>query len=164
MPYALQSMLKIREMREDRAGTELTGARRARAVAEQERDAKRDKRREFEATKDERRDRVYAAVIGRVVSLDDLDDARAAVTRIDEEGMLLVEAENKAQQQLDVRDKEAEAAKVRYIAASRNKMKIEQHKAIWEEEDRREQERKSDSEMEEFTGRKMVGEDDDSID
>ena len=29
MAYALESMLKIRAMREDRAGTELTGARRA---------------------------------------------------------------------------------------------------------------------------------------
>ena len=34
MAYSLESMLKIRAMREDRAGTELTGARRAKTAAE----------------------------------------------------------------------------------------------------------------------------------
>ena len=33
MGYALESMRKIRTMREERAGSELTGARRARAAA-----------------------------------------------------------------------------------------------------------------------------------
>ena len=164
MAYPLQAMLKIRGMREDRAGTELTGARRARNAAETERDSRRETRRKFEVTKEERRDRIYDAVIGRTVSLDDLDQARSAVTAIDEEAMLLEEAESKAQQELEKREDEARTAKVRFIEASKNKMKIDQHRTVWMEEDRKNQERIEDAEMEEFTGRRMTADDDDSLD
>lgn len=164
MAYALQSMLKIRAMREDRAGTELTGARRARTAAEQVRDEKAQAQAEFEATKDERRDRIYDAVMGRVVSMDDLDRARDAVTKIDEEGLLLAEAERQAEEALEKRAAEAEAAHVRYISAAKNKAKIDQHRLAWEAEDRRQQEMLADAEMDEFTGRKMIADDDDSFD
>lgn len=164
MAYALNDMLKIRAMREDRAGTELTGARRARSAAERVRDEKAETRRRFDATKDERRDRIYDAVMGRVVSMDDLDRARAAVTRIDEEAMLLAEAERQAQAELAKRDRAAEAAHVRFVAASRKKAKIDQHRLAWEQEDRRMQEMRADAEMDEFTGRRMTADDDDSFD
>ena len=164
MAYALNDMLKIRAMREDRAGTELTGARRARAAAERVRDERAETRRRFDATKDERRERVYDAVMGRVVSMDDLDRARAAVTRIDEEAMLLAEAERHAQDELAKRDRAAEAAHVRFVAASRKKAKIDQHRLAWEQEDRRMQEMRADAEMDEFTGRRMTADDDDSFD
>ena len=147
MGYALESMRKIRTMREERAGTELTGARRARAAAERERDEK-----------------AEAAVMGRRVTRDVLDRAREAVTRIDEEGVLLEEAERAAQATLETRDREADAAKVRYAAAARNKAKIEQHRHVWEEEDRRLQELRADMELEEFTGRRLTSDDDDTFD
>jgi len=166
MAYALQSMLKIRGMREDRAQTELAGARIARAKAERELEEKTAVREKFEETKEERRDRIFDAVIGRVVSMDDLDQARAAVSRIDEEGMLLLEAEHKAEHLLQKRDEETEAARVKFSVASKNKAKIDQHRLAWEEEDRKMQEMMEDAEMEEFTGKKVMGtsEDDDSLD
>lgn len=164
MAYALESMLKIRTMREDRAGTELTGARRARDAAEHVRDEKAEEFEKYEETKDSRRDRLYAAVMGRPVKMDDLDRVRAAVTKIDEEGLLLKEAERKAEEELKQKEDEAESAHVRFIAASKNKAKIDQHKLIWQEEDRKMQEMLADAEMEEFTGRKMVADDDDSFD
>lgn len=166
MAYALQSMLKIRAMREDRAQTELAGARIARAKAERELEEKAAVREKFEETKEERRDRIFDAVIGRVVSMDDLDQARAAVSRIDEEGMLLLEAEHKAEHLLQQRDEETESARVKFSIASKNKAKIDQHRLAWEEEDRKMQEMLEDAEMEEFTGKKVMGtsEDDDSLD
>jgi len=164
MAYALNSMLKIRAMREDRAATELTGARRARTAAEEVRDERRKTLDDFNETKEERRDTVYDAVIGRVVTMDDLDRARAAVTKIDEEGMLLEEAERKAEEDLEKKEELAESAHVRFVAASKKKAKIDQHKLAWEEEDRLQQERAADAEMEEFTGRKMIADDDDSFD
>ena len=164
MAYALNAMLKIRTMREDRAGTELTGARRARTAAERVRDEKEEDLRRFDETKEARRDRIYGAVMGRVVSRDDLDRARDAVTRIDEQGMLLEEAERRAEEDLEKRDREAEAARVRYVAASKKKAKIDQHRLVWELEDRREQERLADAEMEEFTGRRLTSDDDDALD
>ena len=164
MSYALESLHKIRVMREDRAGTELTGARQARSAAERAHDEKEKACQEFEAHKDERRDRIYEAVMGRVVSMDDLDRARSAVTKIDEEGVLLAEAERQAKVAFEKKSEEAEVARVRFVAATKNKTKIDLHRAAWEEEDRRMREMQADAEMEEFTGRKLTSDDDDTFD
>ena len=164
MSYALESLLKIRVMREDRAGTELTGARRARSSAERALAEKSEACVEYEHHKDERRDRVYDAVMGRVVTLDDLDRARDAVSKIDEEGALLAEAERQAKVVLEQKSEAAETARVRFVAATKDKTKIDLHRAAWEEEDRKMREMQADAEMEEFTGRRLVGDDDDSLD
>lgn len=164
MAYALESMLKIRAMREDRAGTELTGARRAKTAAEHVLEEKAEARAAFDATKESRRDSLYKAVMGQVVSMDDLDRVRSAVTSIDEEGVLLEEAESRAKTDLEKKEQAAQSAKVRYMVAVKNKAKIDQHKMAWEEEERKLQEMRADAEMEEFTGRRLVSDDDDTFD
>ena len=150
MAYALQSMLKIRVMREDRAQADLIAAKAVRAKAELELRDRTEAREKYEETKEERRDRVYDAVIGRKVKMDELDRAREAVTRIDEEGVLLVEAERKAEEVLKEKDDAAESARAGLALATKNKMKIEQHREIWEEEDRRQREKQADAELDEF--------------
>ena len=164
MAYELQSMLKIRGMREDRAQTELAGARSARAVAERTLEEKMDERAQFEETKEERRDRVFDAVMGRVVTMEELDSARAAVSRIDEQGVLLKEAEDRAADEFKRKDEAAEGARLKYVSAAKERSKIEEHRRAWEIEDRKMQEMLADAEMEEFTGRKMVADDDDTFD
>jgi len=154
MSYPLQSMLKIRTMREDRAASDLTRARRARTEAERVLREKAEVRRRYEATKDERRDQVYATVIGRAVKREDLDAVREAVTRIDEEGVLLAEDEKKAEHTAEEKRKEASAAHVRYVAAEKDKEKISLHRESWMADDRLEQERAEDMELEEFTGKR----------
>lgn len=150
MAYALQSMLKIRGLREERAQAELVQAKAVLAQAERELQARADARVEYEAGKEERRDKVYAAVIGRTVKMDDLDRARSAVTLIDEEGILLAEAERKARAVFTEKESAAEAARGVLAMATRNKEKIVQHRRVWEEEDRRLRERIADAEMDEF--------------
>lgn len=150
MAYALQSMLKIRGLREERAQAELVQAKAVQAQAERELQKCADARGEYEAGKEERRDRVYAAVIGRTVKMDDLDRARSAVTLIDEEGILLAEAERKARTVFKEKERAAEAARGVLAMATRNKEKIVQHRRVWEEEDRRSRERIADAEMDEF--------------
>ena len=164
MAYALEAMLRIRAMREDRAGTELTGARRARSAAESVLNEKQEALQSFAATKEARRDKIYAAVMGRTVSMDDLDRARDAVTKIDEEGVLLEEARRQAAADLEKKDQEAEGARIRFVAATKQKAKIDQHRLAWEAEDHKLQEMRADAEMEEFTGRKMTSDDDDTFD
>ena len=164
MAYQLQSMLKIRGMRMDRAQTDLAAARVQRKAAEQKLEEKQEAVTKYEETKEERRDAAFGTVMGRVVTLDDLDDVRSAVSRIDEEGMLLKEAEDKAADEFKVKDEAAEGARVRFVSATKEKSKIEEHRKAWEEEDRKYQEMLADAEMEEFTGRKMISDDDDSLD
>ena len=88
MPYTLQPLLRIRTMREDRASGELVAAKRNLAQAEEALAARQHDLDEWEKTKEERRDRIYDAIIGREVSRDQIDMANEGVARIDEEGVL----------------------------------------------------------------------------
>ena len=156
MAYALQSMLRIRAMREDRAATELTAARREVTRAQERLVQRKDDLKEYEATKDARRDRIFEAVIGRAVSMEDLDLAREGVARIDEEGIL--KADNVVQAEADLQKcrNNAETSRQAFVSASKNRMKITEHRSIWEAEEAAEAERRSEMELEDFTGKKVV--------
>jgi len=157
-------MLKIRGMREDRAQTALAVARHARDVAERALDERREKRRRYDETRESRRDGLYGAVVGRVVSRQDLEQVREAVTRIDEESMLLHQDEEHAAEEHRAKERKADEAHGVYVAAAKERAKIEEHRKIWEDEDRRQREALADAEMEEFTGRTMTADDDDTFD
>ena len=159
----MQSMLRIREVREDKAQTALAGARRVRfeaerTKAERERDFAR-----FEETKDARRDAIFDTVMNKVVSLEKLDLAEEGVARIDEEGVLLKDNVHQAEAVVREKLKLEEAAHGVYLAAMKNRQKIEEHRAMWEEEDRKDREYRAEMELEDFTGRKQA-DDDDSFD
>ena len=164
MAYTLQPLITIRDMREDRAQTVLARARRERAQAERILETKTETRAKFEATKEARRDEIFGRVMGKVVSLDSLNDVRCAVTRIDEEAVLLEQDERKAADDVAVKTQAAESAHGQYVAAAKDLAKIEEHRRAWDEEDRKMQELRADAEMEEFTGRKLVSDDDDTFD
>ena len=90
MAYALESMLRIRVMREDRAGKDLVSARHAREVAQVELDSRKRKLDDYAQTKDERRDRVFETILMRPVPRDEIDRVRSAISQIDEEGVPIV--------------------------------------------------------------------------
>ena len=142
-------------MREDRASGELTAARQAVRAAEEALESRRRELDEFSRTKDERRDRIYAAIMGRAVSREQIDLAQEGVARIDEEGALRADNVHRAESELKTREAEAETARGAFIAASKNRMKIDEHRAVWIAEEAREQERRAEGELEDFTGRKQ---------
>ena len=164
MSYLLQPMLKIRTMREDRASTELASARRAKAAAEAERNRKNEELNVYLRTKDERRDQAFDAVMGLAVSRDRIDQVRETVAKIDEEGLLHERALSDAVKVVEEKTAGENQAHARFIDATREKMKIDYHRQQWEEEDRKEREARSELEMEDFTGRRLVADDDDSLD
>ena len=164
MAYALQNMLRIREMREDKAQTALTVARRIREDAESRRDDRKADLAKYEETKDERRDAVFAAVMGKVVTMENIEVMQESVARIDEEGVLLRDNLRQAEGVVTEKTGLENQAHDAYNAAQKNKMKIEEHRAMWEEEDRKEREYRADAELEDFTGRKQVDDDDDTFD
>ena len=164
MAYALESMLRIRVMREDRAGKDLVAARHAREAAQTELDARKRKLHAYAQTKEVRRDRVFDTIIGRPVPRDEIDRVRTAISQIDEEGVLLTDGVRRAEADLETKEQEAEKAHGRFISALKERAKVSQHKEIWMEEDRRIQELRADAEMEEFTGRKMTDDDSDDFD
>ncbi len=154
MAYFLQPLLRIRVMREDRAAGELTVARRAVVEAERRLDERKHELAEYEETKDERRERIYEAIMGRPVSRERIDLANEGVARIDEEGVLKADNVTRAEGELRDREAAAEAARVNFAVAMKNRMKIEEHRSVWEEEEAAEQERRAEGELEDFIVRK----------
>ena len=155
MGYELQSLLRIRFMREDRASSELTAARQAVAMAQEALDARKRELAEYARTREERRDRIYATVMGRPVSREQLDLAQEGVARIDEEGALKADNVTRAQGELKTREEAAAVAHSNFIAASKDRMKIDEHKAEWLIRDAKEQEARAECELEDFVGRKQ---------
>ena len=155
MHYALQSLLDIRLMREDKASGELTAARQSVRTAEAALEDRRREQAEFERTREERRDRIYDTIMGRSVSRDQIDLAQEGVARIDEEGALRADNVLRAEDELKKKVEEAETARTAFVAASKNRMKIDEHRAVWLTEQAREEEHRVEGELEDFTGRKQ---------
>ena len=154
MSYTLQPLLKIRMMREDRASGELVAAKLALAAAEEALTARRRDLTEWEETKEERRDRIYDAIIGREVSRDQIDLANEGVARIDEEGVLKADNVKRAEGVVQERASAAETARANLNFAIKNRMKIDEHKSVWLIEEAREQEARAEGELEDFIVRK----------
>jgi hypothetical protein len=155
MGYALQSLLRIRLMREDRASSELTAARQAVTRAQEALNVRKQELAAYNQTREERRDRIYASVMGRPVTREQLDLAQEGVARIDEEGALKADNVARAEGDLHAREEAAEVARGNFVVASKNRMKIEEHKADWLVRDAKEQDARAESELEDFTGRKQ---------
>ena len=155
MSYTLQPLLNIRVMREDRASGELTAARRAVVSAQEALEARESELKAFNETKEERRDRIYAAIMGQTVSRDRIDMAQEGVARIDEEGALKADNVAQAKNDLKRREEAAEAARALFVTTTKNRMKIDEHKAVWLAEEAKEQEFRADIELEDFIGRKL---------
>lgn len=154
MGYVLQPLLRIRMMREDRASGELVAAKRDLAAAEEALAARRRDLEDWEATKEERRDRIYATIMGRKVPREQLDMANEGVARIDEEGALKADNVKRAEQERKQREDAAEAARRNLNIATKNRMKIDEHKAVWIREDALAQESRAEGELEDFIVRK----------
>lgn len=156
MAYALESLMKIRVRREDAARGELTAARLKVAEARSALEERENDLREYERTKEERRDRIYAAVIGRTVTADELELAREGVSRIDDEGNL--KADNVLRAEGVLKDRQEEAAKARegFVFATKNRMKIEEHRVSWLRDEAEEDDRRQEIELEDFTGKKVI--------
>lgn len=156
MSYQLQSLLNIRQMREDRAATELTSARREVARAQAQLEARRNDLKEYEATKESRRDRIYDAIAGRTVTLDELDRVREGVARIDEEGVLKADNVLQAEGEVEKCREAAERSRLAFVTATKNRMKISEHRVMWQSMEDSASEYRQESELEDFTGKKVV--------
>ena len=154
MAYALQSMLRIRTMREDRAATELAAARREVYRAQEQLSQRKKDLEEYETAKEARRDRIFEAIVGRAVSLEDLDLAREGVARIDEEGVLKADNVVQAEANLQKCSDNAETSRLAFVLASKNRMKIAEHRAIWEANESVEAEYRSELELEDLQERR----------
>ena len=154
MAYTLQPLLQIRTMREDRASGELSAACRELATAEAALEARQRDLAAYEETREERRDRIYAAIMGRAVSREQIDLANAGVARIDEEGALKADNVVRAEAERKKCEEAAAAARQNLFMATKDRMKIDEHKGVWLAVEAAEEEQRAEGELEDFVVRK----------
>lgn len=162
--YALDKLLDIRHKREDDLTQELTRAKQAIPPAEQAAlDAKREHD-DFAAQKPQREQELYNAVLNQIVRREQLDALKIQLAELDRHLLALAEKQQRAEQELQRRQQEAETARLNLLAATKNRMKLDTHKDAWlQEEKKRENDRLEAEAADRVTAPNYVGEDDDSL-
>ena len=159
MKYALHELLRVRKLREDNAVNAMLNARRqADECAGRLEQCKRelDDYMRWRAMKEEQ---MYADVLRRPVQGRNLDDIRVQVEIMREDELPYRQRIQEAAESLETARRELALKSETYQAAMRGREKIDEHKSIWAEQIRKEEQCAEDKELEEF----RVREDEESM-
>lgn len=151
MAYPLQPLLSVRSFREDNAKMAVSAAEAAVRQAEAEVAEKQAELERYRNWLPEEKERRYEAIMGREMSLTDLDAFKAGLAVLDDGVLARDDAVRAAEKTAGERREELRTARTALMAASKEKMKIETHKDLWTQAEAREAERAADLELEDFT-------------
>ena len=151
MAYPLQPLLSVRSFREDKAKTALAKAEAAVRSAESEAASRRKELERYVQWLPEEKERRYAGIMGKQMSLAGLDTFKAGLAVLDDGVLAREDAVRAAEKTVEERRTGLRAAQAALIAARREKMKMDAHKDIWAQAAAKEAEHAADLEMEEFT-------------
>ncbi|MBG0775373.1 MAG: YscO family type III secretion system apparatus protein [Desulfovibrionaceae bacterium] len=148
--YALKDLLRVRNFRETTAANEVAACRRRLEEAERAIAARTRELAEYHGWRVNREGELFDGITGRMVHLNDLDDLKQKIALLRER-----EAEHEqrvldAESERDKRQGEVATAQERHRTAARDKAKIEEHRKIWLEEERKAAEFAADKELEDF--------------
>ena len=149
--YELQDLLRIRNMRKDRAQEDLLKARKQLQEAEKSLQEKKDKEAEFIEKKPEFIELIYKNMLQKVqFKKNYMDVVNLKLGKLDEHQMKLAIEVEKAQNKYEEAQKNVATCKENLQKARVNLDKIEEHKKIWVEEQNALEELAQDKELEDF--------------
>lgn len=151
MGYPLQPLLSVRAFREDNAKAAVSAAEAAVRQAEAEAAGKRAELARYLQWLPEEKERRYDGVMGREMTLADLDKFKAGLAVLDDGVFAREDAVQEAEKIVEKRKAGLYAAREALTSARKEKMKIEAHRDIWTQAAAREAEHAADLELEEFT-------------
>ena len=160
--YELQDLLTLREKREDKRLQELDAARKQLSEAERLLSEAEERLSAFRATKPDKVNALYAAVMRQVVSRGRLEQLKVAVAELDAEELALAHQVDQLREARDAAQTQVAQAHAAYVAATKNVAKLDMHKESWKEEVAKEEERDADLELEDFIPRRRADDDDSS--
>ena len=143
--YPLAPLLKVREYREDAAKNALSAAERAVVEAQEAEERCREELERYKVWRQEEVERRYDAIMGKSLSLKELDVFKAGLGALADGELKLEEAVTQALENVKKRQAREAARQAQHETA-----KIVTHRDIWLVEAKREAERLEDLEMEEF--------------
>ena len=162
--YVLDPLLDIRKKREDDLQQQLIKARSDLQMAENARDKAKQDLEDYIADMPEKKARLYAAVMNMVVKREQLDKLKEALADLERQRMVLAEKLEKAEQNVVQARQTLEQTQKNLLAATKNKMKLDTHKDIWLEEEKRIEAENEEKELEDLHNKiSPVGDDDDSL-
>lgn len=156
--YPLQALLDVRLFREETAKQAVSLAERKLAEAKQETEKRRNALETYRAWWPTEVDRRYDAIIQgkQGMTLDELDTFRSGLAALANEELNYHAACLEAEKIEKQRQSDLAKAKTAVIQARRDAAKIETHRSIWLEQEKKEAERLEDLELEEFHAPKPI--------
>ncbi|WP_300717860.1 YscO family type III secretion system apparatus protein [uncultured Desulfovibrio sp.] len=150
--YPLQALLSVRLYREDAARNGLRVAERLLVQAREDVVRCREELERYRSWRVEEEGRRYAAILGKVLSLDEIAGFRASLGALAVGEEERIQAVGRAQDAVARQETAVARARQAVAVARREAAKIETHRDIWREGDKKERERLEDLELEEFAG------------
>ena len=155
MKYALQDLLRIRNLRQDRAQEALIKAKKKLEEAEKFLQEKRDKQAKFIAKKPFFIDNIFAKMFEKVqFKKNYMDLVNLKLGKLEEHQMKLAIEVEKAQNEYEAAQENVLKCTESLQQARMNLNKIEEHKKIWQQEQDRLNELMQDKELEDFKVKK----------
>lgn len=155
--YPLQALLNVRQYREKNAQHAVLSAEKAYADYVKQCTEQTQEIQNYHTWRLTEEEKKYTEIMGNCLTVQDLDDfkqyfglLKAKELAMEEELAKLEQMKQEAKEQLVLRKEE-------FKTAQKNTAKIEAHKNIWKQEDKKEQERKEDLEAEEFKPLSPIG-------
>ena len=150
--YPLAAMLRVRGLHEDRVRREARAAEERLREAQNMRDEREAELLRYRAWRPEEEDRRYAAVMGKSLNVEALGAFRDSLAELTIGEVEREQKVREADDDVQKRKREADAAQAAVVLARRACMKLEKHRDIWIIAMHREEERLSDLAMEESRG------------
>jgi len=148
--YPLQRLLRLRSIREDKAAAEVTNRKRLLAEAIEEKKHREEELKKYRAWRIEREQELFEEIRGKEISQKELDEYKQELLRLRGKEVQLEESILEAQKHIEQCEREVETARDAYLAAVRERSKIEEHRTRWSEVEKIRLEREEEKELEEF--------------
>jgi len=153
MKYALHDLLRVRKARENDAMNAMIAARRRVDEAAAQVEDRKKELGDYIRRRTAKEERMYAEVLRREVRGRNLDDVRLQVQILRENELPFHDRIREAVGALEDASRELDEKTAAYRTAVRSRDKLDQHKNIWAEQARMEDERGEEKELEDFRAR-----------
>ncbi|MBR4902185.1 MAG: YscO family type III secretion system apparatus protein [Victivallales bacterium] len=162
--YVLDKLLDIRKKRVDELTQQLAKARSDVQLAEEECKKTKQELDAFMEEMPQRQARLYATVMNVVVKREQLDKLKEALADLERQKLVLAEKLEQARLQLDEARRTLEQTQKNLLLATKNTMKLDNHKDAWLQEEKRIETENEEKELEDLHSKIYpVGDDDDSL-
>ncbi|MGC8720802.1 MAG: type III secretion system stalk subunit SctO, partial [Thermodesulforhabdaceae bacterium] len=155
MHYALEDLLRIRRIREDRAEREVTSRRAAVDAATQFVARCQENLKAYRQWRLKEEDRLFNEIMERLVHLSDVEELRIQIADLRNEELVKEREVEEARKKLLEAQQRLQEARALHRKSVQARQKIEEHRKIWAVEAKRLEEQISDKEMEEFTSERL---------